>query len=388
MEIKHKFQVIYFVQYATMAILMTQIVPFLTEQGYDAFERGWFLASYSITTILFQLVIGYYSDKSKRLKRISLLLMIFLVFFSISFYWLGKDHWLIHFLVLAIAGGLANTTATVLDNWVLSESSTSKRIASIKANGSLGWSMMSVCVPFFLFSNNYRWFSLPLLLFLLINYTFSRTIPEKNALPQKQGTATNSGVSLADILLLCKDRRFLVYTGLFFLLYLTIVANNTVVIDKLITMERGSEFVGLKWSIQSFCEIPAYLLLNRMIAKWKNERLILIAGIFLTLQFFVYWLASSPFLLLAASFLQFFTVPAFTIGSRMIISAITPPAVFSSGQLISISVYIGAASFLSPLAGGFLSQVLSLDTAIFIFGLLPFVAFLIYSSCQRTLSAI
>jgi len=72
----------------------------------------------------------------------------------------------------------------------------------------------------------------------------------------------------------------------------------------------------------------------------------------------------------------------------MIISAITPPAVFSSGQLISISVYIGAASFLSPLAGGFLSQVLSLDTAIFIFGLLPFVAFLIYSSCQRTLSAI
>ncbi|WP_325836929.1 hypothetical protein [Enterococcus casseliflavus] len=34
MEIKHKFQVIYFVQYATMAILMTQIVPFLTEQGY------------------------------------------------------------------------------------------------------------------------------------------------------------------------------------------------------------------------------------------------------------------------------------------------------------------------------------------------------------------
>ncbi|MFS0957584.1 MFS transporter [Enterococcus casseliflavus] len=180
----------------------------------------------------------------------------------------------------------------------------------------------------------------------------------------------------------------MVYTGLFFLLYLTIVANNTVVIDKLITMERGSEFVGLKWSIQSFCEIPAYLLLNRMIAKWKNERLILIAGIFLTLQFFVYWLASSPFLLLAASFLQFFTVPAFTIGSRMIISAITPPAVFSSGQLISISVYIGAASFLSPLAGGFLSQVLSLDTAIFIFGLLPFVAFLIYSSCQRTLSAI
>ncbi len=237
-----------------------------------------------------------------------------------------------------------------------------------------------------LFSNNYRWFSLPLLLFLLINYTFSRTIPEKNALPQKQGTATNSGVSLADILLLCKDRRFLVYTGLFFLLYLTIVANNTVVIDKLITMERGSEFVGLKWSIQSFCEIPAYLLLNRMIAKWKNERLILIAGIFLTLQFLSIGLlvAHSYF---GSQFSAVFTVPAFTIGSRMIISAITPPAVFLL-ELISISVYIGAASFLSPLAGGFLSQVLSLDTAIFIFGLLPFVAFLIYSSCQRTLSAI
>ena len=70
MEVKTKFQVIYFSQYAIMAILMTQIVPFLTEQGYGSIQRGWFLASYSVTTILFQIVLGYLSDRNNQLKRI------------------------------------------------------------------------------------------------------------------------------------------------------------------------------------------------------------------------------------------------------------------------------------------------------------------------------
>ncbi|MGX7699310.1 hypothetical protein [Enterococcus mundtii] len=40
MAVKNKFQLVYFFQYALMATLMTQIVPFLTEQGYDAVQRG------------------------------------------------------------------------------------------------------------------------------------------------------------------------------------------------------------------------------------------------------------------------------------------------------------------------------------------------------------
>ncbi|MDY4308064.1 hypothetical protein SNF32_15790 [Enterococcus mundtii] len=49
----------------------------------------------------------------------------------------------------------------------------------------------------------------------------------------------------------------------------------------------------------------------------------------------------------------------------MIISEITPINIFSSGQLLSISVYMGLSSFISPLLGGVLAQQLSLNQALY-----------------------
>ncbi|MGG5311807.1 MFS transporter [Enterococcus sp. DIV1271a] len=304
------------------------------------------------------------------------------VCFASSFYLLGKDTWLIHFIVLAIAGGLSNTGAVVLDNWVLSQVAVKNEIASIKAIGSLGWSVMSICVPLFIFNNDYQWLVAPFLFFLVIYFCFAKSLPEAQREKNKQKKQEIKEFSLSDMYLLIKNKEFLFYTLLFFLLYLTIVANNTIVIDKLLLMDSGHAFVGSKWSIQAFCEIPAYFLLNRSVTKWKNERLIFISGFFLVLQFLIYTISRTPFLLLVASFMQFFTVPAFTIGSRMIISEITPKNVFSSGQLLSISIYMGISSFISPLLGGVLVQQFSLNRALLFFSMLPVGAFIFYC-CYR-----
>lgn len=246
MKVKTKFQLVYFAQYAIMAILMTQIVPFLTEQGYDAVQRGWFLASYSVTTILFQIVLGYFSDKNNRLKRISMTVSFLLVLFVISFYLLGKEQWVLHLASLAIAGGLANTAATLLDNWVLSEPPTARHLSYIKAIGSLGWSVMSLLIPLFIIGADYRLLSLPLVALLGMTLFFSKATPEAMQGNQETVPKQVAKVQLKDILALCKSKPFLLYNSLFFLLYLTIVANNTLVIDKLIDMSRGKEYVGLK----------------------------------------------------------------------------------------------------------------------------------------------
>lgn len=222
----------------------------------------------------------------------------------------------------------------------------------------------------------------PFLFFLISYLCISKTLPKTSHDKNDHKEQKNKEFNLSDMYQLCKNGEFLCYTLLFFLLYLTIIANNTIVIDKLLLMDSGNTFVGLKWAIQAFCEIPAYLLLNHSVTKWKNERLLFISGFSLVLQFLIYATSRTPLVLLAASFLQFFTVPAFTIGSRMIISEITPKNVFSSGQLLSISVYMGLSSFVSPLLGGVLAQQLSLNQALYFFSLLPIFAFLFYY-CYR-----
>ncbi|OTN77496.1 hypothetical protein A5886_002596 [Enterococcus sp. 8G7_MSG3316] len=379
MKNKYSFQVIYFSQYVIMAILMTQIVPFLTFQGYNAVQRGWFLASYSITTIVFQIAVGFYSDKRNDSKNISLFLSIFLTIAIICFYWLGMSMWLVHLIVMAIAGGLANTAAATLDNWVLSDKKSVLYFSTIKSTGSLGWCLASLMIPLIVANGNYQMLSVPLLFFFSLNAAFVRKIPQNyDDHKTKDIAVPHLSLNIKDVYKLCINKPFILCNIIFFMIYLTIVANNTLVIDKLLTFENGNEMVGFKWSIQSFCEIPAYLLLNRTVSKWRNERLIVIAGFFLILQFLIYGLSNNVWIFLCASLFQFFTVPAFTVGSRMLISEITPREVFSSGQLISVSFYIGISSFVAPIISGTLSQYVSINVAIFTFGIFPLVAFLVY----------
>lgn len=375
MKIMKNFRIIYLFQYALMASLMTQLVPFLTYIGYDSIERGWLLASYSLTTVIFQISIGYLSDRMRGIKKFYQAVIGVLSFFSALLFLFTNTNFFLHLLVVALCGGLTNTSAVLIDNWIISNNEVNHQISSIKALGSLGWGLTSIIIPMLIINGNYHLLALWIFVNSLIVLITTQKIEEEKSEDLLDGET----ITLRDIIELCRRKNFIIYIIIFFLIYLTIVANNTLIIDKLLTLPDGSKYVGLKWAVQSFFEIPAYFIFNRFIGKIKNEPLLIISAFFLLLQFIFYYFSSTAEMIILSAFLQFLTVPLFSLSSRLIIFEITPKRLLSSGQLISISLYIGLASFVSPLLSGFLNNLFSIDLSIKIFMIFPLMATIIFT---------
>lgn len=375
MKIMKNFRIIYLFQYALMASLMTQLVPFLTHIGYDSIERGWLLASYSLTTVIFQISIGYLSDRMRGIKKFYQAVIGVLSFFSALLFLFTNTNFFLHLLVVALCGGLTNTSAVLIDNWIISNNEVNHQISSIKALGSLGWGLTSIIIPMLIINGNYHLLALWIFVNSLIVLITTQKIEEEKSEDLLDGET----ITLRDIIELCRRKNFIIYIIIFFLIYLTIVANNTLIIDKLLTLPDGSKYVGLKWAVQSFFEIPAYFIFNRFIGKIKNEPLLIISAFFLLLQFIFYYFSSTAEMIILSAFLQFLTVPLFSLSSRLIIFEITPKRLLSSGQLISISLYIGLASFVSPLLSGFLNNLFSIDLSIKIFMIFPLMATIIFT---------
>lgn len=354
---------------------MTQLVPFLTHIGYDSIERGWLLASYSLTTVIFQISIGYLSDRMRGIKKFYQAVIGVLTFFSALLFLFTNTNFFLHLLVVALCGGLTNTSAVLIDNWIISNNEVNHQISSIKALGSLGWGLTSITIPMLIINANYHLLALWIFVNSLIVLITTQKIEEEKSEDLLDGET----ITLRDIIELCRRKNFIIYIIIFFLIYLTIVANNTLIIDKLLTLPDGSKYVGLKWAVQSFFEIPAYFIFNRFIGKIKNEPLLIISAFFLLLQFIFYYFSSTAEMIILSAFLQFLTVPLFSLSSRLIIFEITPKRLLSSGQLISISLYIGLASFVSPLLSGFLNNLFSIDLSIKIFMIFPLMATVIFT---------
>lgn len=373
MKLINHFRGIYLSQYILMAGLMTQLVPYLTYLGYDSIQRGWLLASYSFTTIFFQVYVGYLCDKKRRIKMFYAAVIICLALFASLFFLITKRIFLLHLILLALAGGLCNTSAAVVDNWVISNKNARSQFSGIKAVGSLGWGISSLLLPLIVSGTHYPLMAYIISGIALLLLFLSARIKEDDAL----NGIHSAEISKEDVIKLVQNKQFVAFTFVFFLIYLTIVANNTLIIDKILSLPTGHRFVGMKWAIQSFCEVPAYFLLNRFSKKIKNEMLIYLTCFALIVQFGIYYFAATVEIIVMASFLQIFTVPLFSLGSRMMIHKVTPEKLLSTGQLLSISFYIGLASFISPLISGFISNLMHINAAIVTFIFFPLCAVLV-----------
>lgn len=367
MKLINYFRGIYLSQYILMAGLMTQIVPYLTHLGYDSIQRGWLLASYSFTTIFFQVYVGYLCDKKRRVKMFYVAVIVGLAIFSSLFFFITKRIFFLHLILLALAGGLCNTSTVVVDNWVISNKNARGQFSGVKAVGSLGWGISSILLPLLVSGTHFAMLTYIISGITLLLLFLSSRIKEDDV----RNEIHSVEISKEDVIKLVRNNQYVAFSFVFFLIYLTIVANNTLIIDKILSFPTGNRFVGMKWAIQSFCEVPAYFLLNRFSKKIKNEWLIYLACLALIAQFGIYYFAGSVGIIVAASFLQIFTVPLFSLGSRMMIHKVTPEKLLSTGQLLSISFYMGMASFLSPLFSGFVSEHIHVNAAIATFIIFP-----------------
>ena len=354
---------IYFLAYFVFAMPYSQYIPYLTEIGYSATQRGLMISCYSVMNIVFQLIFGYFSDKYNKAKEIliiSLLLMSVSTLFLFSF---ETQIFLLHLLLVALSGGLVNTNFGLLDTWLYTNGDdTVENFGFIRAFGSLGWAVASLLISNWIAMVGYTKCGISIVFLSVLTLGFILLCKNKKVSAKKN----ISKISLKDVKRLVCSKTYLLLVGIMFLLTCVTSMNSSVIVDKFIVLGASSAEIGLKWAINGVVEIPCYLLGSKILEKLGANKLLILGAFTLAIQYFFYASVGSVNALLIVSAGQMFTGPFVMLSSRMLFRKYAPIELQSTALLLGLSIYQGISMFVMPIVGGFLTDNVSVNATLYI----------------------
>lgn len=354
---------IYFLAYFVFAMPYSQYIPYLTEIGYSATQRGLMISCYSVMNIVFQLIFGYFSDKYNKAKEIlilSLLLMSVSTLFLFSF---ETQIFLLHLLLVALSGGLVNTNFGLLDTWLYTNGDdTVENFGFIRAFGSLGWAVASLLISNWIAMVGYMKCGISIVFLSVLTLGFILLCKNKKVSAKKN----ISKISLKDVKRLVCSKTYLLLVGIMFLLTCVTSMNSSVIVDKFIVLGASSADIGLKWAINGVVEIPCYLLGSKILEKLGANKLLILGAFTLAIQYFFYASVGSVNALLIVSAGQMFTGPFVMLSSRMLFRKYAPIELQSTALLLGLSIYQGISMFVMPIVGGFLTDNVSVNATLYI----------------------
>lgn len=354
--------IINFLGYMAFSLGTTQFVPYLIKIGYSPMERGILLSSIAITTILFQLVFGYLSDKHKTVKKIFILVFVFFAISTYFFYVAETKSFVLHILLIALCGGNFNLELGVIDNWVLEINETTRQKYSvIRAFGSLGWAIGSSLVAFVINLFGYKGVSNTILVIAIVAIGVSLLLEDAS----KYYDDEVEPISKQEIHGLLTNKKYLLLIGIIFLLMSMNTFNTYAVVDKLVSLGASSAEVGLSWSIRGIVEIPMFFAGAYFLRKLNAYRLLSISAMMYTLQFILFGFAGSVTSMLILCVMQMVTYPLTLLGAKVLIDDLVSESCKSTGQLLAMSIYSGASALIIPFLIGALVETFSINTTLF-----------------------
>ena len=368
----------YFPSYFCFGIVMSNFTPFLSSLGYDTGERGMLLSAYAFTTIGFQLFFGILADRYRTIKKIVVLSVLGFIAASTLLFTQNSANFMLHFLLIALSGGLLNTLCGLYDTWLLGcEDRIQRRMSFIKAFGSIGWAVGSFVASYIILQLSYQGMAVSLVLvtaLILLNLCLLRDI---------NSVGSRTEITAKDVLRLFSNGKYLLLVVILFLMYSVVVANNCTVIDKMIGLGASQTQISLKWSLQSLLEIPTYILGARLLARFDHYRLLRVSAAVLAVQFLGFSLTHNVTMMIMLSVLQLFSTPLILITSKTLIFDLCPAELRGTSQMVALSIFTGASSLMIPALAGRSGMVIGLDMTLMLAVGLSATAFLLICRLQK-----
>lgn len=374
---KHYFRLIQFLSYLSFGLFMTNLIPFMDKLGYDSYQRGFVLSGYALCNIILQLVLGLVSDRKNTLKWP--VVASFLLFgFSVAYLFLNQPTYLPLLLIGSLAGGLLNSLCGLEDTWIIGINDDFRAALSrIKAFGSLGWTVGSLLSVLIIRRIGYTGAGLLIFGLALTCAMVSWGRPDVEEVVDKPETKTG------DLLRLFKLRNYVLLLMTLFLLYGMVVANTSLVVDKMIALKASDLEISLKWAMGSLLEIPMYLICMTLVNRWGARTMLMVSSLVSSVQFVLFGLAPTSWLIVLICLLQVFTTPVILVTSKLLISQMVPKHLQHSGQLLALSFYMGGSSLIIPLLSGSLGKALGFSPALLVFSLMGVLPMIILSFLKK-----
>lgn len=363
---KHKrllYYALFFVGFIGFSFSFSQIIPFLTELGYSASERGYILSFSALVGIIAQFVFGIVCDRMQKTKPMLILSILILMGSAAVTYQLKNPLFSVMLLWASFTVGFFRTSSNLLETWVYTiDEDTRQHFGTIRVFGSIGWALGSFVLGFLIRYFGYSvisWAALPMTLIAL-----ALIFP----LGDSDYQDASQSFSFQDLSLLVKNRQFVLVLLVFFFLFLVYNMDMISVIDYMLTLDAGSEIIGFKWSLQAVVELPLMIAGWRLLTKYGLKNIVVFASISLMIRFIGIGLTNQIWLILAFSSLQLIFFPLILLSQKEAVNQQVPAHLRASGHLLMTSVTSNIPVILMPLISSWASNIMDLSTLILLGG--------------------
>lgn len=375
-----KFCVIYLLAYGIIALGYTQYVPYLSSIGYNPMERGILISSYAITTIVFQLIFGILSDKYKTVKKLCIIAVVAFAIFTYLFFALEAKIFIFHMILIAMSAGLANLNFGYFDNWLFTFGEKARsQFSFIRAFGSIGWAVASIFIAKLLDLFGYNGLGLIVVLLTIIMLGLMFLVAEGSKTNEKK----NEKITSEDIKELLNNKKYILVIVILFFIYCANNSNTTTIIDKMMELGATNTQIGYKWTIAGLVEIPVYIYGSFFLRKFGPYKLLCISAFSIMVQFILFGLSNSVWMMVMLSAFQIFTGPMMMLASRVLIFQFSSDKLKSTGLLLALSIYSGLSALLMPSIGGAITNYFNANTTIFIVAIISGLSFLLSLILKR-----
>lgn len=354
-----------FLVFFAIAMVNTQMIPFLSKLGYSLIQRGYILAGSAIAAILGQFLFGYLCDRYGKVKPFFFAAYVLLTASSFAMFLLQQQAFWYHLFSVSIMGGMVKVIMGLDETWMLEIDE--KHYGKLRASGALGLTIGSPIAGFLVHRFQYQ--SLLISLGIVSIMLCALMIKAKDANQKKAGSIQLSGIKE-----LGKNKGYLLLVLIYLLVYMIGTADQYVVIDKMLDIGADTTAIGIKWALQSFMEVPLFLFSSWILSRFQTKTLLYFGIWMYGLKFLLYAISFHPWMIIGTAALQLVTLPIIMLTSKVLIKQITPKQLFNSAQMFAMAVFIGISGLITPLITSYLAKSFGYDITLYLvagFAILP-----------------
>lgn len=354
-----------------IAMVNTQMIPFLTKAGYSLTQRGYILAATAIVSILFHFIFGYICDKFKKIRIFFILAYTILIISSYLMFTKETDMFYYHLFTVSFMAGFVRVITGLNETWMLAIDK--ENYGKSRAAGALGLTIGSPIAGWIIGKSGY--------MLLLVIFSIISVILFYFIFKTKDAQETKKTITLNEIKQLCFNKLYIFLVVIYLLILMIGTADQYVVIDKMLDLNGGNTWVGIKWAVQAFMEVPLFLFAGKLLKKYSIISLLKFSVFMYGIKFALYAFVQTPLLLTIVSSLQLVTLPLVMLTSKLAVTQVTSKDVSNSAQMFAMAVFMGGSALITPLITAPLANVFGYDITLYIiagFAIVPFIGIYVY----------
>ncbi|QCX34493.1 MFS transporter [Caloramator sp. E03] len=352
LSIKLKF--LYIFVCAAIACFM----PFLTfhfqQKGFSYTQIGIALAVYSIVGVIVQPIWGFITDKYLN-KRISLIITMLLSSLTIYIFIFAKGFYFILISMILVLI-FQSSVMPLSDAYTYEIIGQHKQIqyGKIRLMGSIGYGVTALCIgqAVKVIGINSAFILFSIVMLLGAAMAFSIKFKGKNI---------QEKINASDIANLIKDKKLLIFYIMVIIVNISLGCNNTYI--TILIQKTGGDVskLGLLWFVMAISETPILFFGNRLLKKFNDLNLFILAIIFFALRYFLDSISPSYIFVIAVQIMHALTFPLFLLAALNYLNRKTNPKMKTTATTVYFASS-GIGAFVGNIVGGMLLEHITVFT--------------------------